>query len=168
MFTFRDHVNLLTLPRWDALLNAEFEPIRRSEYEPEDLPLENVVHHRYSARLPEVAGQENKIRKVRRAFLDTCKNIQFQLQSGHINRFSGSRRPREHFLYAESENFATTPKTIIWFSFESIKPLMNSKITAAERNLCHFRIATMLLHEFTVRQTVTCISGISSSLGFSC
>lgn len=40
--------------------------------------------------------------------------------------------------------------TITWFSFELLAPLLDGRISVAERMLCHFRVAVTLLHEFSV------------------
>ena len=40
--------------------------------------------------------------------------------------------------------------TITWFSIELLSPLVDKRVSVAERMLCHFRVAVTLLHEFTV------------------
>ena len=39
---------------------------------------------------------------------------------------------------------------IVWVAFETITPLLDCRISAAERMLCHFRLGVTLFHEFVV------------------
>ena len=62
--------------------------------------------------------------------------------------------PRYKEEAGEDENgktmFGNEEDAIIWMAYETLEPLLNDRITPAERLLCHFRLGVTLFHEFVV------------------
>lgn len=75
--------------------------------------------------------------------------VEFYLTSEHLEVESGSARPYD--TVGETMKGTQDKAAIIAISYEILQPLLNLEITRAERTLCHFRVATTIVHELMVR-----------------
>ena len=105
------------------------------------------MRYRIQPRPPEVANEPRNINVVQKCFNLVAEEINFHLYSSDFDPTSGIR---SSFNAVAETSFQYREPTTIWFSFATLEPLLSSKITAAERMLCHFRIASTSIHEFSV------------------
>ncbi|KAE9369105.1 hypothetical protein N431DRAFT_346193 [Stipitochalara longipes BDJ] len=143
----------------DALVAGKVEEIPARDL----LKGEKRIFHRFIRRQPHVFGSEKAKNEVAAAVDVACSKMQFHLHSGEIEPHSGLNRelyqvvaethfPRFKEEAGKDENdimiCENEEGAIVWISFETIEPLLNDRITAAERLLCHFRFGVTLFHEF--------------------
>ncbi|KAL2061555.1 hypothetical protein VTL71DRAFT_6932 [Oculimacula yallundae] len=127
---------------WDTILAGEYTQIPVSEYPKEYDHEAKGMRYRISPRASIEVYRDR--RNLDQVFIDLAKEVIFHLSSGEIHPSTGTKRG----YHATGETlFQDSDKTIVYFSFESLEPLLNNQITAAERMACHFRNATILLHE---------------------
>ncbi|XMA16154.1 hypothetical protein WAI453_008945 [Rhynchosporium graminicola] len=129
---------------WDTLLAGEYSQIPVKEYPKDYDYTERGMRYRLTPRSPQTIHQDRI--DVNRILMDLSKKVSFHLCSGDINMDTGDRK--QHNTTGLTE-FCHHGNTIVWFSFENLEPLLNDQITAAERMMCNFKNATILLHELT-------------------
>ncbi|PMD29370.1 hypothetical protein L207DRAFT_616178 [Hyaloscypha variabilis F] len=148
--------------RWgwlDALVAGKMTKINAK-----DLPKDpRFDYYRFSKRPPQTYGTA-KAKKVVEADIEmAASKIQFQLYSGEVDPDTGIKRKYNVVgevsfgKYKDEEDeldekggrkYKDEEDAIVWVAFETITPLLDSRISAAERMLCHFRLGVTLFHEF--------------------
>ncbi|KAE8445237.1 hypothetical protein EG329_013609 [Mollisiaceae sp. DMI_Dod_QoI] len=133
-------LNADTWPWWEVLITGIYTKIPKTDFS---------VSHRQKTFYqfePRVASARRSDKfDHQEKFAALAKNIEFHLMSEYVSPESGLER--EWTVNAETESQREGP-TITWFSFELLAPLLDGRISVAERMLCHFRVAVTLLHEF--------------------
>lgn len=143
------------LIRFDALFFGDME-----EVDEIDLPPElhgKKGYQKFKLRPPYISSQSTEQRRVQ-AMLERFKNdVTFDLSSGHTDARSGLP---DEFQFANTNgalDVATNEGIGISMAFEILEPLLNEKITEAERMIVIYRFATTLLHEISVSSGDRCL-----------
>lgn len=134
----------LTQPRWDTLLYGQIDRLPL-DVVPDEAKPNNLC--RLNPRPPEFAHDPAELERAQMLFERISANIEFHLGSERREPHTALERPWR--VLAETVSQYDGP-TIIWFSTEILEPLLSPNITTAERMLCHFRVASTVIHEFTV------------------
>lgn len=124
--------------RWEALVAGNYSAIPSIQFKKKD---RDRTFYQFGP------AKRGKKLQHQQEFASMTKNIEFYLMSEYISPHTGLER--KWTVAAETEPFQEGP-SIIWFSIELVAPLLDQRISYAERMLCHFRIAVSLVHEFTV------------------
>jgi hypothetical protein len=74
-------------------------------------------------------------------------DFRFRIGSGCVSPHTGLRAAYNRS--AETEHEYQEDSTI-WVAFETISPLLDKRISVAERMLCHFKLGVTIIHEFSV------------------
>lgn len=129
--------------RWDTLLFGEYRRIPV-----QDLPIgAQEDQYRLIPRCAEIVNNPSEIRRAKTTLNGIAFKVEFHLVSEHTDPYTGLER--DYLVQGETAS-QLFGDTIVWFGYELLAPLLDKRITISERMLCHFRIASTLLHEFTV------------------
>jgi hypothetical protein len=100
-------------------------------------------------RTPEVAGTDEAREAVRDLFSSYRDKVQFSLADANLDIDTGLERETQ--VYGEYYGPDKLAVTSIHIKYQTFEPLLNNKITDAERMLCQFELAATLLHESAVK-----------------
>jgi hypothetical protein len=123
----------------------------------------DTKHYRFNTRPAAVLSHERTYTDMKARFDDMVHgNFRFRIGSGCVSPHTGLRAAYNRNGEAEPEQQEDTP---IWIAFETISPLFDTRITVAERMLCHFKLGVSIMHELCVSQSL-CASVTSTWVYF--
>lgn len=80
--------------------------------------------------------------------------LHFVIVSGDVDPHTGVKSA---YNRTAETDFQQLGPSITWIACETLAPLLDPRISSAERMLCHFKLGVTLVHEF-------CVSNFSSRL----
>ena len=136
--------------RFDALFFGDYRRIP-----PDDLPLDHKaeVYGRFFRRGMDVTSKQSSVNALHQKLQEVCGKIDLHFRSGHLD-FNRSL-PEADMSFTHGETFGRGggwTRTKLTVSFELAEPLLDNRITAAERMLNTFLLAQTILHESVVSQ----------------